>query len=495
MKLKAVIRDIYSGGPLIISLSTATAHKLDLFPGDRVKVSAHGKYVIAVSDISEELRKDEIGILAEVNKCLNLNDGELVSIEPTETPQSLTYIRKKLDNKKLTKDEIFSIVDDIVDNVLTEAEVAYLISAAYINEFSMEETESLVRAMALSGEILRWKDKRILDIHCIGGVPGNRTTPIVVPIIAAAGVIIPKTSSRAITSPSGTADTMEVLTNVEIKDSEQVKRVVNRISACLLWGGALNIAPADDKIIRIEKPLSLDPTAMLLSSIMAKKYAVGSTHVLIDIPLGYYAKVESEARYKELKTKFEDLGRRLHMTVKVIKTDAKGPIGKGIGPALEARDVMWILEADERGPEDLKDKSLMLAGTLLEMAQVAEKGKGIKTAKEILHSGKALRKMKQIIEAQGGDSSITSKDIEVGEFSYDFRAEKSGKVTYFRNHGLSISRLAGAPKDKKAGIYLHKKLGEHVEEGEILFTVYSESKRKLDEAVEYAIDNFPIIIK
>lgn len=495
MRLKAVIYDISSGGPLIVTLNENTAKELALIPGNRVKISAKGKYIIAALDISKNLKKDEIGILAEANKILNLNKGQLIEIDPEETPKSLSYIKKKLEGHRLTKDEIFSIVDDIVDNLLTEVEIAFFVSGAYTNGFSLDETEDLIKAMALSGDIIHWKNKRVFDKHCIGGVPGNRTSPLIVPILAAAGLNVPKTSSRAITSPSGTADTMEMLTNVEIKSTEEIKRIVKKVGGCLIWGGALNIAPADDKIIRIEKPLSLDPTAMLLSSILAKKYAIGATDVLIDIPYGRYGKVTSPARYKELSSKFIKLGKRLRMNVQVIKTSAEQPIGNGLGPILEARDIMWVLEGDDRAPEDLKEKAIKLSGRLLEMSKTVNKGRGNELARKLLESGRALRKMREIIKIQGGNSKISSKDLKPGNYSYTFKAQRSGKVYMLLKGGLSISKLAGAPESNGAGIYLHKKLGDTVEEGESLFTIYSECQRKLDEAKHYAIDNFPIEIK
>lgn len=495
MKLKTVNYEVYSGGSLVVTLNKKTAEKLDLFPGDRVKVSTDEDHVVAVSDVSKTLDGEEIGVLAEVGERLNLDEGELVSVEPEETPESVRYIKKKLDDEKLNKEEMFSIVNGIVDNLITEAEIAYFVSAAYTNGFSLKETEKLVKAMALSGEVLRWKDKVVVDKHCIGGVPGNRTTPIIVPVLAAAGAHIPKTSSRAITSPSGTADTMEVLTNVKIEDTEEIKRIVKKTGGCMVWGGAINMAPADDKIIKIEKPLALDPTPMLLSSIMAKKYAVGAKHVLIDIPVGPFSKVVDSRRSHKLRRNFEEIGDRLGMEVEVMRTYSDQPIGRGIGPALEARDVMWVLENDERGPLDLREKSLNLSAKLVESAGLAEKGEGKKMAEVILSSGQALKKMRQIIKEQGGNPKISSDDIKLGDYTYEFDAKRSGKVHMINDDSLSISRLAGAPRDKKAGIYLHCKLGDEVEEGDKLFTIYAECQRKLDEAVEYAINNFPITIK
>jgi AMP phosphorylase len=264
---------------------------------------------------------------------------------------------------------------------------------------------------------------------------------------------------------------------------------------CLVWGGALDIAPADDDIIVVEQPLLLDPTPILLSSILAKKHAIGATHVLFDIPFGPGAKCDRK-RADELGNKFLELSRRLGMLARVIKTDGSQPIGNGLGPALEARDVLWILERDKRGPKDLREKSLEIAGILLEMGEVVHKGKGKKFAEAILNSGRALKKMKDIIRSQGGDANIKGDKIQAGQFSEDFKAQKAGVVKGIDNNLIKrLARLLGAPYNKGSGLYLYKHIGDKVKKGEKLFTLYAESGRKLSDGVEFAEENQIYLIK
>ena len=223
-----------------------------------------------------------------------------------------------------------------------------------MHELDINESVSLTKAMINTGEILKLNKYPVMDMHCIGGVAGNRTTMIIVPIVASAGLTIPKTSSRSITSPAGTADTMEVLSNVSFSIKE-IKKVIRKTNACLVWGGSVNLAPADDKIIRIEHPVSLDPEGQLLASILAKKRSASATHLLIDIPIGKGSKIENRKKALHLKRLFESISKKLGIKIKVIITDGSQPVGNGIGPGLEARDVLWVLKNDSKQPLDLKD--------------------------------------------------------------------------------------------------------------------------------------------
>lgn len=321
--------------------------------------------------------------------------------------------------------------------------------------------------------------------NCSGGVPNNRTTMLLVPILAAAGLCCPKTSSRSITSPAGTADTMEVLAPVAIPVAK-MKKIVNKTGGCIIWGGGMNLASADDKMIRVRHPLSLDPEGMLLASIMAKKAAVNSTHVLIDIPIGKETKIKSVEDANHLKKKFESLGKRLGMTVRVITTNGEEPIGNGIGPALEARDVLYCLTNDKRAPKDLLNKVICMSKEIFSMVGVEN---GDTLAKEILESGLAYKKMKEIIKAQGGEPSITPEQIKIGRFEKTFYAKKTGLIHNIDNLSVSkIARVAGAPQDKGAGMYIFKHEKEFVKKGEKLFTIYAQNKQKLDYAVKTYLD-------
>ncbi len=491
MKLKVKDMDIATGGILVAILNEKDAEKLDLHHGSRVKIITKNKTETVVINIAESRKavpKGSIGLYEEVIDSLDAKNGQIVKIAPARRPVSIQYIKKKLDGGTLTKEEIEQIVWDIVHNKLDATELAFFIAAGYINIMSDEETVLLTKAMAKEGQTLKFK-KPVLDKHCVGGVAGNRTTMIVVPIIAAAGLTIPKTSSRSITSPAGTADTMEILAKVDFS-AKKLINIVKKCKGCIVWGGAINLAPADDKIIKVERPLSIDAESQLLASILAKKASVGASHVLIDIPTSKEAKVTSRQRALHLKKDFESIGKKLGMKIKVIITDGKQPIGNGIGPALEARDVLWVLQRDERRPKDLEKKSVMMAGIMLEMAGIK---KGRKKAKEILDKGIAYKKMQQIIDAQGGDPCIDPDKIKIGRFTFTKKAGKTGIIRDVYNRNVSkIARIAGAPADKGSGIYLNVHEGQRVKRGDTLFTIYAHTQQELDYAVEM-MKKFPLV--
>ncbi len=482
--------DIVTGKKIIV-LNDSEAMQNEIYPGNRVGLRIRGEDHTAIVDLSSEMVKaGEIGVFKDVAKELELSDGDIIEIQHLPTPVSLESIKKKLDGNELSKEEIESVINDLMANKLAEPELATWIASTYIRGMSDRETVALTESIAASGEMLRLGKTPIVDKHCVGGVAGNRTTMVVVPIVAAAGLYIAKTSSRAITSAAGTADTMEVLANVNIKMNE-LREIVNNVHGAIVWGGGINIASADDHLIRIRRPLGLDPKGILLASILAKKKAVGAEYVVIDIPVGMGAKVENIEKAKALANDFIKIGKMVGMNIDVLITEGSEPVGNGIGPALEARDVMQVLEG--RGPEDLKNKSLLLAGKLLEMSGKVAKGDGYAVAEHFILSGKALKKMREIIEAQGGDPTITSDSIPLGEHKYSVKAERSGKIAHIDNKIISkIARATGAPMDKGAGIYLYRMKGDKVEKGDILFDIYAESEEKLDFAIKALDAWYPI---
>jgi AMP phosphorylase len=479
MKLKVKDMDIATGGTLIAILNKKDAQRLDLHHEDRLSVSYKNRKTTVVIDIGESKKAvipGHIGLFEEVLSKLKVKNNCIVNIDFEDKPISISYIRKKLDGVKLTKEEIEQIIRDLINNNLSAIETTYFISAAYTKGFDMEETTNLTKAMVEFGDKLNLDRKIVLDKHSSGGVPGNRTTMIIVPIIAAAGFAIPKTSSRAISSPAGTADTMEVLAPVSLA-VHKMKEVVNKTNACIVWGGAMNLAAADDKMIKIRHPLSLDPRGMLLASIMAKKTAVSSTHVLIDLPIGKSTKFKNRGEAKRLGKDFKRLGRKLGMKVEVILTDGSQPIGNGIGPALEARDVLYVLTNDSKAPLDLKNKALMMAAKMLKMAGMFN---ATDKAKEILESGQAYNKMKEIIKEQGGNPDVKPDEIAIGKYIHEFRSEKDGMIRSIDNKTIAkITRIAGAPIDKGAGVYLHKHVGDVVKTGDKILTIYSEGPQKM----------------
>ena len=476
--------DIRAGNKYIVLMNENAAHLLDLHASDRVTLRNAGKEVTAILDVSSghNLKDHEIGMYVETWDKLAISPGDRrVSVGLAERPKSVLFIREKLDGKELNAAQIDAIVKDVVADKLSDVEMTYFVSANYCRGMTDRETVALTKAVVNNGGHLKFKDKIVIDKHCIGGVPGNRSTMLAVPILVSLGLRFPKTSSRAITSPAGTADTMEVMENVT-NTSQKLKKIAAKVGGFITWGGGVDIASADDKLIKIRNPMSLDPMGMLLASILAKKHAVSSTHVLIDIPYGPDVKVKSAKEAEPLKKKFEKIGAMLGMKVKVVFTDGSQPIGNGVGPVLEALDVLKVLKNAPDAPQDLVKKTIWMCGVMLEMVGKATKGRGEQMAREAITSGRAYKKFQEMIDAQGRNK----KPLKVGEITFEVKAPKSGKITSINNKLISrYARLAGAPVNAGAGLYVNKKIGDKVKKGDTLFTLYCESKARLNNTLEY----------
>lgn len=483
----------WSAGIPVAMLNKKTAGEMGIHSNERISVetlSRRPKTVTTIVDLTDNLvGKKEIGVSSELKKRLGLRIGQKIAIDLAKTPESMKYIQKKLNNKSLSKKETSLIINDVVSNSLSGPEVALFVSGMYKSGMTMRETIYLIDAIVGSGVNLNFHTKLIADKHSIGGIPGNRTTPVIVSICAAAGLVMPKTSSRAITSAAGTADVIETIAQVEFSIPE-LKKIVKKANACLVWGGALEMVPADSKIIKIEKQLNIDPESQLLASILSKKISVGSRFILIDIPCGEGAKVDRKKALR-LKRKFEYLGKHYHKKLKVVLTDGTQPIGNGIGPALELMDVINILHPKKKGPRDLERKSLFLAGELLELTGRAKKGKGIKMAEKILDSGKAFEKFREIIRAQKGNVN----GLRFGKYSHNIVANKSGKISKVQNKKIAaLARVAGCPTDKFAGIYLCVQKGDKIKKGDKILTIYAESKLRLRGAIRFYKRERPVVV-
>lgn len=475
MLLKIKFLGMEAGGKPIVVLNKENADDLGVRSLGRVSISHDKKQLTAIVNTTKKtIQKGSIGVFEEVRNILKLKEGTAVDIDIAKFPQSLHSISSKIRGRKLNREEIFEIIKDVVEGNLSEIEIAAFVTALNNTGLDLEETANLSLAMVETGEQLKLTNKPILDKHSAGGVPGDKTTLLVVPIIAAAGLTIPKTSSRAITSAAGTADRAEILMPVALS-IEEMQHVIKKTNGCIVWGGALHLAPADDAFIQVEYPLSIDP--LLLPSIMSKKKAVGSTHVVIDIPTGRGTKVKTIGDADLLAKDFIQLGRKLDIKTRCAVTYGEQPIGYCIGSGLEAKEALEILMR-RKFVTDAVDKATHIAGILLEMTG---KKNGQQTALEILKSGKAEQKMREIISAQGGNPEIKPEDIKIGDYGLDFCADKAGFILWINNNGIvQLARAAGSPKDTGAGIVMYKKLGNSVSKGEKLFTVYAENQKKLE---------------
>lgn len=492
MELKVEALQIRAGR-YKVALNTQDAKELGVRGGDRVQVKNHS-YLTAIVETGDIISKGTVGVYQECCEKLGKVCPLTINIIPASRPSSIGFIKKMMDHQKLTQEEIFQIVQDIVRENLTEVELSAFVTTSYIYGLTADEIEWLTRAMIDTGEKIEFDTHPIMDKHSIGGVPGNKISLLVVPIVAANGLLIPKTSSRAITGAAGTADLMEVLAPVEFS-TDEIKSITEKVGGIIAWGGATNIAPADDKLIRAEYPLSIDPRCQMLASIMAKKGAVGADCVVIDIPIGSGTKVPSMEDGKKLARDLIELGERLGMRVECAMTYGASPVGRTVGPAAEVKEAIKVLETME-GPNSLIEKSTALAGILLEMGGAAARGQGKETAMETLRSGKAFTKLKEIIEAQGGNPNITHTDIKAGENRADLPSPADGYVIEFDNKRIvEIARIAGAPIDKGAGVWIHRKKGETVNKGDPLITIFADKSWKLTNALKSAEKDYPIIVE
>jgi len=494
VKFSAKILDIAKRGVLLNRLD---ARGIGVLDGDRVQVinPANGISATAFVDTTQTIaQQGTIGIYRITNERLLVSDGDGIEIREAGRPASLEYIKKKMDGSKLSKQETLSIIKDVVNDDISPAELTAFITASYINPLDMDEVESLTRAMVETGEQITFATKPIVDKHSIGGVPGNKISLLVVPLIAASGLKIPKTSSRAITGAGGTADLMEVLAPVEFPATE-VQQMTEKAGGVIVWGGATNIAPADDKIILQEYPFKIDARGQMLASVMAKKYAVGASLVVIDIPVGVHTKVATMQDGRKLAREFIELGERLNMRVECALTYGDIPVGHSIGPKLEVIEALRVLEGATE-PNSFIQKSLALAGIALEMSGKAAHGTGAAMAQDLLSKGKALEKMRKIIEIQGGDPNVRSTDIHPGEFQFVVNSQTSGYVIEMNNQSLiTLARIAGAPHDAGAGILLHAKKGTMVKAGEPLLTIYADRNWRLQKAVEEGRRLLPVVVE
>ncbi|HEX5310765.1 thymidine phosphorylase family protein [Aquabacterium sp.] len=455
----------------------------------KVEVRANGRRILASLNVVDDdgiVGCNELGLSEDAFAQLGVEEGHPTFISQAEPASSIPALHRKIAGERLTQNDFQAIVRDIAEHRYSKIELTAFVVASNQGQLDREEVYYLTEAMAAVGRKLDWREHPVVDKHCIGGIPGNRTSMLVVPIVAAHGMLCPKTSSRAITSPAGTADTMEVLAEVE-PPFERLWEIVREHRGCLAWGGTSELSPADDVLIAVERPLSIDSPGQMVASILSKKVAAGSTHLLLDIPVGPTAKVHTMPSAQRLRKLFEFVAGRLGLTLDVVITDGRQPVGNGIGPVLEARDVMRVLRNDPRAPSDLRQKALRLAGRMLEFDPDVRGGDGYAIARDILDSGRALAKMQAIIEAQGAKPFDPDAPA-LAPLSFDIVADQTAVVTGIDNLQLArIARLAGAPKVQGSGVDLLRKLGDPVAAGEPLYRVYAAYPADLEFARQSAL--------
>ena len=488
MKLLVRSVNIDSRDPLVV-LNHDDCLTMGVDVDDKVRIVGRRSVVLSLLITDEPAAKGVVSVPSGLMRRFGLTNGEMAEVEYSPPPESIISIKKKINGQRLNADELGSIVSDINSGMLTEKEILAFVSAFNVRNADIKEMADLTRAMAATGKEVDFGVKEVFDFHSLGGVPGNKITPIVVSIVASKGIVIPKLSSRAISSACGTSDFVETFCDVEM-DSERLKSIISKTSGVFACGNT-EYAPVGGEIIRAEKPMGIDPRPMMLSSILSKKVALGVKDILTDIPMGKGSKITNMRDAEEYAKDLIALGKELGMHVECVVSSAEQPIGMAIGPILEARECIMAME-NGSGDATLIDKACSMAGILLEMAGSKD---GIAEARMILESGLAHSKFKEIVNAQGGDPGLTSNDLKPGAYVKDVHAKRDGFVQYIDNQCIvAIAKATGAPFDKGAGIeFLHKK-GDAVKKGEVLFRIYAENQAKLDRAIESARSRRPMFV-
>jgi thymidine phosphorylase len=448
----------------------------------RVRVDAGGRSIVATLNVvhGDLLAKGEAGLSEAAWRLLAPREGAVARVRHALPPASFSHVLGKIHGKRFRQGPMSEVVSEIAAGRYSDVQLSSFVTCCAQEALDDDEVTSLTRAMIAVGERMTWGRVPVVDKHSVGGLPGNRTTPIVVAIVAACGLTMPKTSSRAITSPAGTADTMETLAPVDL-DLAAMRRVVEAEGGCVVWGGSVHLSPADDILIRVERALELDSSGQLIASILSKKAAAGSTHVVVDLPVGPSAKLRSPEAASRLVRSLVSVGGRVGLDVRVSVGDGTQPIGRGIGPALEARDVLAVLKAETSAPPDLRRRAVQLAGEILEMVDAAPAGQGAAAAALVLDDGRAWKKFEAICRAQGG-----LRTPPVASHRRVVEADRDGVVLRMENRRLSrLAKLAGAPGAAAAGIELHVRDGDRVVRGQPLFTIHAETRGELAYAVEY----------
>ena len=489
MKLRTRLSDLMMSEPIVL-MHRDDCLKMGVGPNDRVRIMAKDVAVSTVITTDSVIERGVISMPSFVLSKCGAQDGEEVEVVYSPMPISIRSIRKKINGGKLNRKEIDSIVRDIMAGDLSNKEIIAFVSAFNINNSDLTEIAYLTRSMAGTGKIVDLGVKPVFDFHSLGGVPGNKITPIVVSIVASCGMVIPKLSSRAVSSACGTSDYVDTFCDVEM-DSESLKRAIATVGGVFACGNE-DYAPVGHKIIRAERPMGIDPRPMMMASIMSKKVSLGTTHLLVDLPMGNGSKIPDIQTAEEFSDALIDLGSILGMHVECAVTNADQPIGCAIGPILEARECIRILETGQ-GDSTVIDKACDMAGILLEMSGYAD---GSEKAREILRSGQAHRKFLEIVKVQNGDPDIRSDDLVPGTFVNEVHAKRTGKVQFVDNANIvAIAKGAGAPFDLGAGVELLHKKGDSVQEGEVLFRIHAENQAKLDRAIESAKSRRPMLVK
>ena len=468
-------------------LNEKIARAYGITPSDKVSITkSNWEKIVTNVLVSSKIWSENIWIYENVLSRFPLEKNEVVVVELAEPSSAANEaIRKKMKWEPITYDEMYAIIKDVSEWKLSEIMMTYYVASSFFYPTTDEEMYQTAKAMAECWVMFKYpKWEIIADKHCIGWVPGNETTMIMIPTLASLGIKMPKNFSKAITSPAATGECVNVLMDINF-DKEWIEKLIKDVNCCLVRGWGLDLAPADDRLIKVQYPLAMQSRAKVVSSIMAKKYAMWVTHSVIDIPMGPTAKVTTMEEALDWKQKFEYVGKRLWMKMTVQITPANEVIGNWVWAVLQVREVLRVLQQHAKRPLDLEAKAMFLASKIIEIVWLAKGKEAEKLARKQLTSGEARKMMQKIIKAQNWNPNINSEDLQPGIFTKEILAEKDGKITKVDLHNINhIARRLGCPAINEAWLYLSKRLWDKVKKWDVLFTMYATSENKIDLALE-----------
>lgn len=406
----------------------------------------------------------------------------------------LEIITKKRDKQKLTKQEIEFFVKGYTEGSIPDYQVASLLMAIYLNGMTEEETTNLTLAMAHSGEVLDLSGiGTVVDKHSTGGV-GDKVTLILAPMIAALGVPVAKMSGRGLGFTGGTVDKLESIPGYQTNlPMEKFIQNVKQINISLI-GQTANLAPADKKLYALRDTIGcIESIPLISSSIMSKKIAAGANKIILDVTCGNGAFMKNLEEANELSAMLIKIGKLAKKQTVCVVTNMEEPLGNSIGNSLEVIEAIEFLKGNMQ--EDVKEVVLTLGAYMLKLAN---KGDNLEENKQKLlatiQNGTAFAKMKQLVANQGGDISYLEKPEKFKKAKYilPVKATKSGYICRLPAQTIGeISRKLGAGRFKKedtieqnVGITLIKKVGEQVEQGEIVAYVHANQEQKAKQAQE-----------
>ena len=402
---------------------------------------------------------------------------------PPQTFRAIDVIRKKRDGIELSRDEIEGLITAYTDGKIPDYQVSAWLMAVVLKGMTRPETAALTDAMLHSGEVLDLSSlpARKVDKHSTGGV-GDKTSLVLAPLVAAAGIAVPMISGRGLGHTGGTLDKLEAIPGFNVNLSVTEFRRVLEKSGCAMIGQTAEIAPADRKLYALRDVTgTVESPYLICASIMSKKLAEGIDALVLDVKTGSGAFMKSEKDAAFLAELMVETGERMGKKVVALITDMDQPLGNKIGNALEVVEVVEVLRGG--GPDDLRNLCLELAGWMLHLGEVARTvAEGKQQSAKLISSGKALEKFREMVELQDGDARVIddAKKLPQAKHTLQVSSAKAGYVASMQCEqiGTACVILGGGRERKEdsvdpaVGIVLHKKVGDRVAAGEALATVY-----------------------